>query len=113
MSIERHGLQPSLRTALAASFVALVAGAYGLLLAGRALYFASFFLAERFELVQLVNIGLIYSLPALAAGVFLGRSYPRWGWILGLLASWMATADLAVASAIRYAALAPAAAIAG
>ena len=100
MSTKRQAPDVSVGTIVIASLLAVSFGGVGLYLASRFLYLV-------------LNIGLMYAVPALAVGVCLGRWSRRWGWLPALLATVLPTLELAYIAAPRYAALTPIAAIAG
>jgi len=56
---------------------------------------------------------ITFLLPVLAAGVFFGRLYQRWGWLPALVAASVATLGLLSAAAPRHAIFVPAAALLG
>lgn len=99
-------------TIVVASLLAVPLGGYVIFCTGSALYILLLSGSQSWP-VEFGSIGLIYAVPALIVGIWLGRWSPRWGWIPGILATSFPTWELAVATALRYAALTPAAAIAG
>ena len=114
VSIERQVTWRPVAAIVVASLLSVPLGGYVILFTGRALYIVlTFSYGSRWWPVEFGSIGLIYAVPTLIAGVWLGRWSPRWGWIPAILATLFPAGELAVATAFRYAALTPAAAVAG